>query len=424
MIHHLSYPAGYSVNDFIPDEICEVEYSKFDDATEWVAKLGPGCLLAKADIKSAFRLMPIATTDFELLGMKFEGQYYVDKCLPMGIRCAPAYFEAFSSFIEFTVKQRSGQNSIVHFVDDFLCIQQAKKQDQEGKNLLIELMAVCKFLGVPLADEKTEGPTTKLTYLGLEIDTIRMQVRVPQNKLCNIREKINKAIKAGRLQVSDTQSLIGSLSFICRAVKPGRAFLRRLIDTIKGNSPSGEMREIPEGAIQDLKVWLDFLAIFNGSVIIQEQKWLNNWDVELVTDASGGIGFGAYFKGRWFNGRWPAHRVSHSIAWKEMFPIVAAVCLWGADMAGKRVRFHTDNMAVKCKQTNKQTSKCPKIMALVRYFVLVCLKFDISFKAVYINTKVNLIADSLSRFQMGKFRTLVPNAACKSEVLPGHLWQI
>ena len=51
---------------------------KFDDAVELVARAGPGALLAKADIKSAFRLMPISPRDFELLGIELENKYYVD----------------------------------------------------------------------------------------------------------------------------------------------------------------------------------------------------------------------------------------------------------------------------------------------------------------------------------------------------------
>ena len=41
-----------------------------------VQSLGIGCYLSKCDIKSAFRLLPVAVSDFKLLGFMFEGQYY------------------------------------------------------------------------------------------------------------------------------------------------------------------------------------------------------------------------------------------------------------------------------------------------------------------------------------------------------------
>jgi RNA polymerase-interacting CarD/CdnL/TRCF family regulator len=42
---------------------------------------------------------------------------------------------------------------------------------------------VCERLGVPIANEKTEGPTTILEYLGLTIDTQNMVVKIPADKV-------------------------------------------------------------------------------------------------------------------------------------------------------------------------------------------------------------------------------------------------
>jgi hypothetical protein len=84
LIHHLSYPDGYSINDFIDRSACTVQYSGINDAASFIALLGRGCLLAKSDIKSAFRLIPIHPADFELLGFKFEGLDYFDKMLTFG----------------------------------------------------------------------------------------------------------------------------------------------------------------------------------------------------------------------------------------------------------------------------------------------------------------------------------------------------
>jgi hypothetical protein len=42
-------------------------------------------------------------------------------------------------------------------------------------------------LGVPLASEKTQGPTEVLVFLGLELDTNQMTIRIPSEKV----EEIN-----------------------------------------------------------------------------------------------------------------------------------------------------------------------------------------------------------------------------------------
>ena len=83
LIHHLSFPRGSSVNDGIPRAFCSVTYASTDDAIKLVNQLGPGCYMAKTDIASAFRIIPIHPCDFHFLGMKWQGKYYFDTCLPM-----------------------------------------------------------------------------------------------------------------------------------------------------------------------------------------------------------------------------------------------------------------------------------------------------------------------------------------------------
>ena len=71
-------PKGFSINDFISQEEFSVIYSKFDDAVNMIAKLGPGALMAKPDIKSVFRLCSVRPEDWELSGIYWEGHYYVE----------------------------------------------------------------------------------------------------------------------------------------------------------------------------------------------------------------------------------------------------------------------------------------------------------------------------------------------------------
>ena len=85
-----------------------------------VAELGKGALMAKADIESAFRLLPIHPEDFCLIGMKIGDLLFVDKSLPMGASCSPAHFETFSTFVEWVVKLESNSENVVHYCDDFL----------------------------------------------------------------------------------------------------------------------------------------------------------------------------------------------------------------------------------------------------------------------------------------------------------------
>jgi len=70
LIHHLSYPNGSSVNDFIPEVYSTVRYASVSDALKSIKTLGHGCFMAKTDVKSTFRIIPIHPADYSLLGMK------------------------------------------------------------------------------------------------------------------------------------------------------------------------------------------------------------------------------------------------------------------------------------------------------------------------------------------------------------------
>ncbi|KAJ1163103.1 hypothetical protein NDU88_003566 [Pleurodeles waltl] len=99
MVHYLSYPKGSSVNDYLEEGTCSVCYASFDEAVDLVRAAGKGALMAKADIESAFRLLPV-----HLLGMQWAGQYFYDKCMPMGCAVSCSLFKTFACFLEWAQK--------------------------------------------------------------------------------------------------------------------------------------------------------------------------------------------------------------------------------------------------------------------------------------------------------------------------------
>ena len=93
LIHHLSYPKGTSVNDFIDSSVSSVHYTSFDEAVHMIQAMGRGCYLFKVDLKHAFCLLPVKHGDFDQLGFKFNGQYFIDKALPFGCSISCSTFE-------------------------------------------------------------------------------------------------------------------------------------------------------------------------------------------------------------------------------------------------------------------------------------------------------------------------------------------
>ena len=231
-------------------------------------------------------------------------------------------------------------------------------------------------------------------------------------------------LQAAEVTLRDLQSVIGSLSFVCKAVSPGRAFLRRLIDLTCGIKKPWFRLKLTVGAKKDLEMWLLFLDHFNGSTIFPDQAWFESSDLQFFTDSSGALGMGGFFRGKWFQALWPNRNFRRrSIAWLEFFPILVAVVLWGPQLRGRRIIIRSDNQPV-VNIINKQSSRSPEIMKLVRFFILQCLKSNLAFCAKHIVGRDNEIADSLSRFQMDRFRRLAPGADLEPTDVPQFLWNL
>ena len=82
---HLYAPRGLSINDGIDLEEYHLRYKKIDDAIAFMKQIGQGCCIAKMDLKNAFCLCPVCGEDWDLLGVYWDGQYYVDKRMPFNL---------------------------------------------------------------------------------------------------------------------------------------------------------------------------------------------------------------------------------------------------------------------------------------------------------------------------------------------------
>ena len=114
-ITHLSYPRGKSINSFINPDDTRTHYQTFEAAIELVARAGAGAFMAKEDFKSAFCNVPIMPNDWNLLGMKVQGQYFIDICLPFGAAISCAIFEDISTLIHWIAECRLG-HTMIHYM--------------------------------------------------------------------------------------------------------------------------------------------------------------------------------------------------------------------------------------------------------------------------------------------------------------------
>ncbi|KAK3107807.1 hypothetical protein FSP39_022643 [Pinctada imbricata] len=275
----------------------------------------------------------------------------------------------------------------------------------------------------PIKHSKTVLPTTKLTIYGIEVDSIAMESRLPEDKLYRLRSLLQDVVHRKKLTLQELQSIIGLLNFACLVVPPGRAFLRRLIDlTCNVHKPFHFIR-LNKEAKADLRAWQIFIENFNGKSVFLDDEWIPSDVLSIYTDASGSLGYAAVFGANWFALPWLEEHQQFQITVKELFPIVLLLELWGEQLQNKKILFFSDNIAV-VQIINKQSSKEKTLMKLLRRLVLVSLRYNILFKAKHIPGKLNIIADHLSRLKFQEARKAAPWLNLQPSVVPQHLIHI
>ena len=418
MIVDLSHPQGRSINDGISSELCSLSYTKLDEIVESIWKLGPGTQLAKIDIKNAYRIIPVHPSDRHLLAMEWKGLIYVDTVLPFGLRSAPKIFNSVADALEFILK-RCGVKEVKHYLDDFLTIG-APNSSECARNMQL-MQLICKQLGVPLAIHKSEGPYFCLVYIGFELDTVNMIVRLPAEKLARYESLISEWVQKKSCTKHELDSLIGQLHHAAAVVKPGRSFLRRMIVLSKVATKPWHHLRLNASFHSDLLWWKLFLRAWNGATmmsVIAKQTT----DAEIVSDASGKWGCGAYSGDQWLQLQWKSGNQAHlqSIAAKEMVPLVVAVAIWGKAWRGYQVLCRCDNQAV-VSIINTRYSRDITLMHMLRCLFFIEASFGLSVRAVHIAGSANVLADSLSRNNAAFFLSKVPSASAIPSTVPPEL---
>lgn len=70
-----------------------------------------------------------------------------------------------------------------------------------------------ELLGIPVAMDKVDGPATIIIFLGLELDSVLQQIRLPAEKLQAILKELKEWQQRKKATKRQLLSLIGKLSF-------------------------------------------------------------------------------------------------------------------------------------------------------------------------------------------------------------------
>lgn len=307
--------------------------------------------------------------------------------------------------------KRRGFSRTYGYIDDFLIIGSDKAECDRGLELFLDLL---NHLGFYVSWDKLEVPSQTVRYLGIIIDTVEWELRLPQDKLtklCSIVTEFQHKKHATKHQLL---SLAGTLAHCAKLVKGGRTFSRRVINLAKVPVEMSDIIRLPLWFHDDINWWSHFAAIFNGKVSLMS-NYIGN-ELVIYTDSSL-KGFGGTMGLECFLGSWnildhyklesvprdcvelPSEEWTdrNNINVMELWPVLCAIRkLWGMGLRNTQVLIKSDNSQVVTMINTGRSRNC-QCMRWLRELFWISFIFNIEISASYIRSKDNTTADLLSR---------------------------
>ena len=390
LIHDGSIPYGMAMNDY--SGVASVKYESLDAAC---ALAKPGWYMAKVDLRAAYRSVPIHPEDYCTTGINwhFTGdsgpRYLFDTRLPFGSRLGPCIFSRITQAVK-RIMYRKGFTNIVVYLDDFLLLAESYEECCRAQAALISLLTELGFL---VSWDKVVSPSTCLVFLGVTIDTCAGTLSLDSGKLGKVLCKLQLFHTRKRATKRQLQSLAGLLNWACQAVKGGRFFLRRIIDSINKLKGAKHKIQLSKDFKLDIEWWMDFLELFNGVV------YFNQPVSHVVHADASNVGAGLFYCGDWYYHQWDEYEelpLDSHINNKEIMAVILAARRWGHLWSNSKVLVCTDNTVTKA-VINKGTCKNKYVMQALRGLFWLSVRFNFKLQAVHIPGVFNQLPDAISR---------------------------
>ncbi|XP_070571308.1 uncharacterized protein [Ptychodera flava] len=368
----------------------------------------PGSYLAKVDLKSAYRSVPISIDSQRAMGLRYKlmqhktWTYMVDTRLPFGAAKSPEIFTRITQSIT-RMMRRKGYDVVIVYLDDFLIIADSKLACEQAFNALQQLL---QQLGFSINWDKVVEPTQCLTFLGIEINAQTRTLSLDDTKLQEVSDLLEYWLPKRRATKRELQQLIGKLNWAARVIRGGRTFLRRLIDVTNSVSRQSHHIRLNRQARADISWWANLSKSFNGTAFFIEETPLPQQI--FTTDACSAAGAGIYAND-WFYTRWSADHPTTAdahINLKELYTVLLACRRWHRFWDKRHIVVYTDNTTTMY-IINSGTSRNATAMEWLRELFWLSAISNFQITARYVRTNDN-DADSVSRLHEIKhyFRAL------------------
>ena len=379
-----------------------------------VSEVPSGWVVGSRDWRHGFHHVVVDEDHRRYLGVTHPhtGKVYRWKVLPFGMSQSPGIFwevvlEAGKIFRRELEAAGLGMVKMWEYCDDVVL---AAPSAGEMTRAFEVLDRVAEELGIRWKlskDQGRAGDRTEIEVWGLVLSTAPMpHLYIPEDKKRRYKEELLRLDEGGSVWEADQlRSVIGQLSFCCRACRWGRGFLDYMWDGLSRAEREGHATVL---VTADMRLEYDF---WSRLLLGDEPVWEGRtaFDVvgarELVkgihyttfdTDASGEFGWGARWVEEHAAGKWEAAEAALGICWKELLAILQALKLWGREWEGCSVTGSSDNVAA-IAAINSGRVRSREARVYLREVAMICTKYSIQLRMRHIAGALNVVPDKLSR---------------------------
>ena len=405
-------PLGSSINNYMSKTCDTFSYKSVDDVCNM---LYPNCYMASVDISSAYRSISVHPSQWKYQGVRWpidgSDELLFDVRICFGARSAPYLFTQISNFITRCMARR-GYYHMVNYLDDFLVLGDSFESCQEAQLTLISILI---SLGFGIAWKKCSSPSTLTQYLGINFDSVSMQISLPPHKVEKLHSELAFFTGRTRATKNQLQRLCGVLAHCSKVIRGGRTFSRRIIDLLSA-LPDGNPRiSLSEEFHLDLSWWLEFSKMFNGVACLIKYNYGQGPSIHTDSSFSGfGVVSGVHWLAGYFSslnlpygcavldpshGHWLNYELDvMNINVLELFPVLLAAREWGHTWSDQHIVCYSDNtQVVSC--VNRGTSSNVHCMSMLREIFWYSALYNFHITCRHVRGVDNYLPDLLSRIR-------------------------
>ena len=373
------------------NEDIKYEHFKMENFNTALALVSENCFFGSIDLRDAYYSVNIHYLFRKYLRFTWNNQLFEFNCLPNGYSGAPRLFTKIMKPL--FGKLRSEGYLSVFYLDDSLQIGSSYEDCQQNILATAKLLSNAGF--IINEDKSVAKPTQRILFLGFWIDSVKMNVTLPDEKQEKILVLGRKLIGNLEIKIRELAQFIGLLVSSLPAVKYGALFYRFLehdkICALRENFGNFEkFTKLTDQSKAEISWWLENIHSSPEDIIVKNPDFIIECD-------SSKIGWGVRFGDKSTQGHWLPDEAMEHINILELKAVLFGLKSYFNNSRSSHIRIKSDNTTTVAYINNYGGVKSLKCHEVAKSIWLWAIEKKIHLSAEHLPGTKNVIADKASR---------------------------